>query len=64
MWLMKIRDDKKMTQTQLAQQVGISRQMISAIEKGERRPSVEVAQKIANVLGFDWTEFFNEKVEV
>jgi transcriptional regulator with XRE-family HTH domain len=34
--------------------------MVSKIELGERRPSVEVAKKIAAVLFFDWTLFFED----
>lgn len=37
---------------------GITRQYYSMIESGERRPSVDVAKKIAPVLGLDWTIFF------
>ncbi|MNC80711.1 hypothetical protein D3C75_1336100 [compost metagenome] len=31
------------------------------IENGTRRPSVDVAMKIGNVLEFDWTIFFGNK---
>ena len=48
------------TQQDLANRVGVTRQMISVIERGEQRPSPEVAKKIAMVLGFDWTKFFEE----
>jgi len=30
------------------------------IETGERRLSVEIAKKIAEILGFDWTKFFEQ----
>nr|DAM00106.1 MAG TPA: Helix-turn-helix XRE-family like protein [Caudoviricetes sp.] len=39
----------------------ITRQYYGMIERGERRPSVDVAKKISNVLGIDWTIFFNIK---
>lgn len=52
------RTAKGMTQEQLADRVGVVRQMISRIELGLARPSVEVAQAIADVLGFEWTMFF------
>ena len=54
------REQKKITQQELANKVGVTRQMISAIEKGAR-PSVKTAQKIANALSFDWTRFYEEK---
>jgi putative transcriptional regulator len=40
---------------------GITRQYYGMIEKGERRPSVEVAKKIASVLNIEWTIFFEIK---
>ncbi len=57
-WLIELR--KGYSQTQIAEAAGISQQMYSAIELGERRPSVEVAKKIAAVLGFDWTRFYED----
>ena len=40
----------EMTQQQLAEQVGVTRQTIMAIEKGKYAPSLEVAFKIALVF--------------
>ncbi len=34
--------------------------MYSKIERGEANPSVDVAKRIAAVLGFDWTRFFED----
>lgn len=59
-WLVERRG--KMTQAQLARSAKISQNYYSCIENGERRPSVDVAKRIAGVLGFEWTMFFeNEK---
>jgi putative transcriptional regulator len=58
-WLIEIRNGR--AQAQIAEAAGITQQMYSAIELGERRPSVEVAKKIAVVLGFDWTRFFEDE---
>ncbi len=41
---------RDMTQADLAEQVGVSRQTISAIEKGRYNPSVILALKIAFVF--------------
>lgn len=41
----------EMTQAQLADQVGLTRQTIIAIEQGRYSPSLEVAFKIARVFG-------------
>lgn len=61
-WLIELR--KGYSQTQIAEAVGISQQMYSFIELGVRRPSVEVAKKIASVLGFDWTLFYQDEDEL
>jgi len=40
----------KMTQEQLAEKADLSSKMVSLIERGERTPSITVAEKIANGL--------------
>ncbi|AFL99474.1 putative transcriptional regulator [Desulfitobacterium dehalogenans ATCC 51507] len=59
-WLAKIRLEAEKTHEEVAEVVGIKRQYYSMIENGERNPSVKVAQKIAEVLGFKWTLFFED----
>lgn len=53
-----------LTQAELAEQAETTQAVISRIEAGKRRPSVATAQRIAAVLGFDWTEFFPETPEI
>ncbi|WAH42797.1 helix-turn-helix domain-containing protein [Alicyclobacillus fastidiosus] len=55
-WLVKYRGDK--TQCDVAAHCNIHRGHYSLIETGDRTPSVAVAKRIANYLGFDWTLFF------
>lgn len=57
--LKKARTEKGMTQEQLAEAVGVVRQTISNIECGLTLPSITNAQAIAQVLGLNWTDFFN-----
>lgn len=40
-----------MTQAQLAEAIGVTRQTVHAIEKGKYSPSLEVAFRIARTLG-------------
>jgi len=47
----KFRTDKNITQEELAQTVGVSRQTIIAIEKGSYTPSVLLSLKIAKYFG-------------
>jgi putative transcriptional regulator len=41
----------EMTQQDLAERIGVTRQTVNAIELGKYSPSLEVAFKIANVFG-------------
>ncbi|MGT2907219.1 helix-turn-helix transcriptional regulator [Streptococcus dentiloxodontae] len=41
---------KHMTQQELADQVGVSRQSINAIEKGKFLPSIELSLKLARLF--------------
>ena len=49
---------KGLTQQQLAEILGITRQTISHIECGRIKPSIDNAKAIAKVLNFDWANFF------
>jgi len=52
----------EMTQAELGERVGVTRQTIAAIEQGKYSPSLEVAFRIARVFGkpleavFQWQE--------
>src|SRR5262245_44823415 len=45
-----LRKDCGLTQEDFAEQVGISIETISKVERGERRPSKQVAERMAQVL--------------
>ena len=47
-----------MTQQELAEKVGVTRQTIFSIEKGKFKPSVELALKLAQVLGVSVEQLF------
>ena len=49
----------EMTQKQLADDVGVSRQTIVAIEKGNYSPSLELAFKLSNVFKLPLIEVFS-----
>lgn len=48
----------EMTQQQLADRIGVTRQTVNAIEGGKYAPSLEVAFRIASVLGRPLDEVF------
>ena len=45
------RAEKDMTQAALAEAVGVSRQTINAIEKGEYNPTINLCREICKALG-------------
>lgn len=59
-WLKELRLKKGMTQAEVAELAGISQQQYNYIEKGVRckADKNETEKRIAEVLGFDWTKFF------
>src|SRR5512140_2999135 len=51
LWLRQRRSELDLTQWELAERVGCSRDMIQKIEAGRRRPSKQVAELLATCLG-------------
>ena len=54
----------EMTQADLAERVGVTRQTILAIEQGKYSPSLETAFDIAHVFGVPLEEVFQYSGEV
>lgn len=52
---------QRMTQAELAEQVGVSRQTVIAVEQGDYAPSVYLALKIARALGGTVEELFTDE---
>lgn len=53
----------RVTQAELAEQVGVSRQTIISVEQGDYAPSVYLALRIARSLGKTVEELFNPEGE-
>ena len=51
---------RDMTQKDLAEAIGISRQTINAIEQGEYNPSIKLCRAICRALGKTLDELFRE----
>lgn len=60
-WLKEFRINKDKTQADVAKEAEISRAFYTEIETGAKNPSPTTAMKIAKVLGFNWTLFFEKK---
>lgn len=52
------RAEKDMTQAALAEAVGVSRQTINAIEKGEYNPTINLCRAICKALGKTLDDLF------
>lgn len=52
-----------MTQKDLAEAVGVSRQTINAIEKGEYNPTINLCKAICKALGKTLNDLFWEEEE-
>ena len=55
------RAGKDLSQQELADLVGVSRQTINAIEKGDYNPTIRLCLAICHVLGKSLDELFWEK---
>lgn len=61
LWLKDERKKKKLSTYKVANMAGISQSHYSMIENGSRSARAQTAKKIAGVLGFEWTRFFEEE---
>ena len=52
-------EQAEMTQAELAERVGVTRQTIIAIEQGRYSPSLEMAFQIAHALGVQLDDVFS-----
>lgn len=60
----KMREEKDLTQGELAECLGISRQSVNAIEKGKSLPSIDLALNIADFFQKSLDEFFRIEEEI
>jgi putative transcriptional regulator len=60
MTLRQLRNNKNMTQEQLAEIVGVTPSQISYIESGFRMPSLKVALKISKVFNLPIEKIFSQ----
>lgn len=60
-WLRKKRQERGLSELEVSKRAGIAQPFYHNIEFGTKNPSVDTAKKIASVLNFEWTRFFDEK---
>lgn len=59
--LKELREKHGLTQKQLGEKVGVSRQAINAVETGKFDPSIWLAYDLARLFGLTIEELFNFK---
>lgn len=57
-------EEKGYTKSQVAFILNVDRSYLTHIAKGERVPSVDMAKRIAILLGFDWKIFYPNGCEI
>lgn len=62
-WLHDIRKEQDFTMNKVAEAANISESYYSMIESGNRGVPVETAKKIATVLNFSWTRFYEDEIK-
>ena len=58
-----LRRKKSLSMADLAKEIGVSRSLISQVEKGEAYPSLHTLEKITNVLDVSMSKFFEVQQE-
>ncbi len=58
--LRRLRQERGLTMKQLGEKANLDDSYICLIEQNKRTPSVPAAKRIAKVLGFNWTRFFDK----
>jgi transcriptional regulator with XRE-family HTH domain len=56
-----LRNQKKISQEDLANRAGMARGFVSGVETGKRNITVETLGKILEVLGVSYNYFFNDE---
>jgi len=57
-WLKEIREQKNMTQLEFSELLNIPVTTYASWEQGVRNPSIDKAKDVSEILGIDWTIFF------
>ena len=56
------RASKGYTQEELASLVGVTKEYYNMVENNKRTPSVSTAKKISEILGIEWTSFYEKRI--
>jgi len=56
--IQQLREEKKLSMSELAKTINVSRSLISQVEKGDAYPSLQTLEKIVSALGVSLSKFF------
>ena len=60
-----LREDRKINQQELADEIGLNRTYLSAIEAGKVLPTIDILLKISRALDCDYTDLYKgEELEI
>ncbi len=62
--IVQLRKIRQMTQEELADRIGVSRQAVGKWESGETEPSLDLAKKVAEVFGVSLDELADHQREI
>ena len=62
--IVQLRKIRQMTQEELADRIGVSRQAVGKWESGETEPSLDLAKKVAEVFGVSLDELAGHQAEI
>lgn len=62
-WLVKMRQEKKMSMREIAPLLGISFSHYSDIENGRRNPSLDLSLRMAAFFQIDVAEIFKDRID-
>jgi DNA-binding XRE family transcriptional regulator len=55
------RTEKGLTLKALGKLIGLSGQSVFYIEHGVHKPKIKTAKKLGEILGVDWTKFYDDE---
>ena len=57
------RGAKGLTQKEVSEKLGVSKEYYNMIENDKKTPSVSIAKEIGKILEIDWTLFYDEEAK-
>lgn len=59
-WFKEAMEKQSISRVEIAKEADVTPEYIYMITTGERNPSVQLAKKLADILGIEWPKFFDK----